>query len=454
MNESNLHNYQRKADNHIIVNKFCALFQEMGLGKTITTLTSINYLIYRELEIINALIIAPKRVVESVWSQEALKWEHTKHLSVVKIHGNPTKRKKAINTPADIHLISRDNIAWLCKEFKPTKDLPWDMLVIDELSSFKNNNSRRFKMLRKKRSGFKRIVGLTGTPSPNSLMDLWPQLFLLDGGERLGKFITPYRNAYFIKSFDGYSYDLRPGADKLIYKSIDDICISMKSKDYLDLPDIIYNTVNIQFPPKLQKQYKDFEKEQILELVNSGGPITAANAAALSIKLRQFANGAIYDEQKNWHVIHTLKLEALSELVEAANGSPILIAWSFKHDAERIKVQLSNYNVRELKTQKDIDDWNAGKIEVFMMHPASGGHGLNLQDGGNTVIWYSPDWSLELYQQLNARLHRQGQKKPVTVHRLAIEGSVDYDVLAALDSKDKGQSSLMAAVKAKMLKFK
>jgi len=453
-----MHGYQGVSTQHIIDHPFAGLFLEMGLGKTVSTLTAIKELL-GDLDISDVLVIAPKRVVELVWDAEVEKWEHVRGLKLVKIIGPEIKRKAALREPADIHLISRDNIAWLCCQYGGGM-LPWDMLVIDESSSFKNANSVRFKALRKVQPSFDRVLLLTGTPAPNSLMDLWPQLYMLDRGERLGQTLGEYRREYFqrepIWGTQQSKYLVIEEREKRLHDKISDICISMKAEDYLDLPKRIDNHINIVFTPALEKQYQDFEKEKVLEVFEStpkDEPITAANAAALAGKLLQFANGAVYDLEKNYHVVHDLKLDALAEIVDASGGKPILVAYSFRHDMYRIKERFKHLNPRELKTKKDLDDWNAGKIQMLVMHPASGGHGLNLQMGGHIIVWYGQNWSLELYKQLNARLDRQGQTERVIAHHLIILGTMDEAVLASLEAKDKRQEGLMQAVKALRQKY-
>lgn len=458
LTENNLHNYQRACVEHIIKNKFSGLFLDMGLGKTVSTLTAINYLMNDYLEINSVLVIAPKRVTESVWQEEAEKWEHLKHLRFSKIIGAEAKRLAAIKAKADVYLISRDNIAWLCALYGGGK-LPFDMVVIDELSSFKSYKSLRFKALKGAQPYLKRLVGLTGTPAPNGLIDLWPQIWLMDRGERLEKTITRYRDKYFKPGKTNgpivYSYKLLENSEAQIHDKIRDICISMTAKDYLDMPERKDNIILLGMPADLKKQYEDFEENKVLELFNSEETeINAINAAALSNKLLQFANGAIYDEDKNVHHIHDIKLEALKEIIEDANGKPVLVAWTYQFDRDRIKEYLKAYKPRELKTNKDIQDWNAGNIQVMLAHPASAGHGLNLQAGGNIIVWFGQTWSLELYQQFNARLYRQGQKSQVIIHHLILEGTHDMDVIKALEAKDKKQSSLIDSIKAKVAKYK
>lgn len=454
LSEKNLHKYQLACVDHIIKTPFCGIFLDMGLGKTISTLTAIVRL-YNNLDIDKVLVIAPKRVVESVWQEEASKWEHTKWLRFSKIIGNEKQRIEALDTDADVYIISRDNIAWLCKysNFK----LPFDMIVIDELSSFKSNKSIRFKALKRLRPTVKRLVGLTGTPAPNGLIDIWPQVYLLDLGIRLGHTLTGYRNTYFTpgraNGYVVYNYRLKKGADKLIYGKIGDICISMKAEDYLELPERKDNVVKIEMPEDLKKQYKDFERDKVLELVGSDD-INITNAAVLSNKLLQFANGAIYDEKHNAHAIHELKIAALKDIIEDSNGKPVLVAWAFQFDRDRILRELKEYRPRELKTSKDISDWNSGKIRLLLTHPASAGHGLNLQAGGNIIVWYGLTWSLELYQQFNGRLYRQGQKDRVIINHLVIKGTHDEDVIRALTDKDRQQESLMQSIKAKIDKYK
>lgn len=472
MKETDLHKYQKACVEHIITHPFCGVFLDMGLGKTVSTLTAINYLIFDYLEINSVLVIAPKRVAESVWQEEAEKWDHLKHLSFSKIIGSAKQRISAVmDTKADIYIISRDNVAWLCALYGGGK-LPFDMVVIDELSSFKSYKSERFKALRGARPYLKRLVGLTGTPAPNGLIDLWPQIYLMDRGERLEKTISRYREKYFRPGQTNghvvYSYDLMSDSEYLIHKKIEDICISMKANDYLEMPERTDNYIKLKMPEQIKKQYDDFEKNKVLDLfkseqeyldnadkwVDKPVEINAVNAAALSNKLLQFANGAVYDENRKVFPIHDIKLEALKEIIEDANGQSVLVAWTFQFDRDRIMDYLKKYKPRELKTNKDIEDWNAGKIQVMLAHPASAGHGLNLQAGGNLIVWFGQTWSLELYQQFNARLYRQGQKNHVVINHLILQGTHDEDVIRALKNKDKKQNALMNSIKAKIDKYK
>lgn len=468
MNKSDLHNYQVFGYRHIMSTPYCGLFLDMGLGKTVTTLTAINDLIYEELEISNVLVIAPKRVAETVWAQECEKWDHLKHLRVSVIKGALPKRMEALNTKADIYVISRDLVAWLVGLYGGAS-LPFDMLVIDELSSFKSPKSLRFKALRQVRPSIKRVVGLTGTPAPNGYPDLWAQIYLLDRGERLEKTITKYRERYFREGRKNgnvvYEYKLLNNAEEQINWRISDICISMKASDYLDMPELIDNYIKVPMTDDLAKKYKEFEKNKVLELIkpeqesineiDKTTEINVVNAAALSNKLLQFANGAVYDENHVAHEIHNLKIDTLKELIEDANGKSVLVAWSFQSDRDRLIEALKSYKPRELKTEKDIADWNAGKIRVLLAHPASAGHGLNLQSGGNIIIWFGLTWSLELYQQFNARLFRQGQREgSVIIHHIALEGTHDEDVIAAIKAKDKKQESLLKSIKAKINNYK
>lgn len=475
LTENNLHNYQRACVEHIITHPFCGVFVDMGLGKTISTLTAINYLMFDYCEVNSVLVIAPKRVAESVWQEEAEKWEHTRHLRFSKIIGSAKQRISAVmETKADIYIISRDNVAWLCALYGGGK-LPFDMVVIDELSSFKSYKSERFKALRGARPYLKRLVGLTGTPAPNGLIDLWPQIYLMDRGERLEKTISRYREKYFrpgqTNGHAVYSYDLMSDSEYLIHKKIEDICISMKANDYLEMPERTDNYIKLKMPEQIKKQYDDFEKNKVLDLfkpeqeyldnadkwVDKPVEINAVNAAALSNKLLQFANGAVYgsDEAvRKVYPVHDIKLEALKEIIEDANGQSVLVAWTFQFDRDRIMDYLKKYKPRELKTNKDIEDWNAGKIQVMLAHPASAGHGLNLQAGGNLIVWFGQTWSLELYQQFNARLYRQGQKNHVIINHLILQGTHDEDVIRALKNKDKKQNALMDSIKAKIDKYK
>jgi SNF2 family DNA or RNA helicase len=450
----NLHSYQVHAIQHVIKEPFSALFLDMGLGKTVITLTVINHLI-KTLDVSKTLVVGTKKIVESVWDAQAKEWEHTKHLRFSKIVGSAAKRRVAMKADADIYLISRDNLAWLIAEYGG-KYMPYEMLVVDELSSFKSHASMRFKALKHVIPCFSRRVGLTGTPAPNGLIDLWSQLFIIDEGKRLHKHIGKYRAEFFSPAASNgaivYSYKANKTAEDQIYDKISDICISMKANDYLDMPDKINNYIKIQLSDKVKKDYDAFEKESVLELFNKES-VTAVNAAVLTNKLLQFANGAIYDVEHNAHSLHDEKLDMLEELVEAANGNPVIVATAFRHDTSKIVKKFAALKPVILKTPQDEADWNAGKIKMLLLHPASGGHGINLQKGGNIIIWFGLNWSLELYQQLNARLWRQGQTKPVFVHHLICEGTMDEQVMSAIKAKDNKQESLMAAVKALINKY-
>lgn len=455
MNQNDLHSYQRESVNHILTHTHCALFLEMGLGKTVSTLTAVNTLLYEELDINRVLVIAPKRVAESVWTDEIGKWDHLRHLKAVRVIGTEKQRREALNRNADIYLLGRDNVEWLC-HYYGSKRMPFDMLVIDELSSFKNPKAKRFKALRAVQPYFKRVVGLTGTPAPNGLIDIWSQVYLLDRGERLGKFITHYRNQYFHpgkrNGMTVFTWDLNPGADDLIHSRIKDICMSMSSEDYLQMPERTEVIVPIRFTPELQAKYDRFERDQVLQLAEAG-EITAVNAAVLANKLLQFANGAIYDEDQATHEIHDLKIQALKDIIESSNGQPVLVAWTFQHDRDRLLRDLAEFKPRQLGSADDIREWNEGKIPVLLMHPASGGHGLNLQAGGHIIVWFGQTWSLELEQQFNARLYRQGQKHAVVIHKLVAVNTMDWNVIQAQKIKDQDQSKLLAAVRKRIEKY-
>lgn len=449
------HNYQQFSIEKVIQQPACGLFLDMGLGKSVITLTAINELIYDRLEVDKVLVIAPLRVALMTWGAEIEKWDHLQDLTISKVLGTEKQRLAALQQDADIYVINRENTEWLVNLYG--RAWPFDMVVIDELSSFKSHSARRFKALRKVRPLIKRIVGLTGTPSPNGLIDLWPQMYLLDRGERLGKTITAYRQTYFEpdrknwQTGQVYTYKLKPGADKIIYEKISDICVSMKAEDYLEVPELIEMPVQIALPETEYKKYEQLERDLLLPLKDEA-EIEAVSAAALSNKLLQLANGAVYDENRKVHKIHDEKLKALEELIEAANEKPVIVFYTFQHDAERIRNHFKD-NVRALETEEDIKEWNAGKIPILLLHPASAGHGLNLQAGGNIIIWFGLNWSLELYQQANARLHRQGQNSKVMCYLLVTKGTIDEDVLLALNRKAFSQEALLEAVKAKIDKY-
>lgn len=441
------HSYQKYATDFIERNSIAALLLDMGLGKTSITLTAINNLLFDYFDAHRVLVIAPLRVAKNTWPEEIEKWSHLSDLKYSVVVGTEKERTSALKENADIYIINRENIPWLVEKSKLPFD--FDMVVIDELSSFKNYSSKRFKSLMKVRPKIRRIIGLTGTPSSNGLMDLFAEFKILDMGVRLGRFIGQYRNAYFTPDkMNGpivYSYKPLPSAEKIIYEKISDITISMKATDHLKMPELIECETVVQMSEKEKKSYTTLKKELVLSIPD--GEITAANAASLSNKLSQMANGAIYLEDKEFVTIHDRKLDALEDLIESANGKPLLVAYWFKHDLERIK---ERFEVREIKISKDIKDWNDGKIPIAVIHPASAGHGLNLQSGGSTLVWFGLTWSLELYQQTNARLYRQGQNDTVVIHHIITKGTIDEDILKALKRKDKTQSSLIDAVKAKL----
>lgn len=441
------HNYQNYAKDFILAHKVSALFLDCGLGKTITTLTAINELMYDSFEISKVLIIAPLRVAQSTWKEEIEKWDHLNLLRYSIAVGDEKERLKALKQNSDIYIINRENVDWLVT--KSGIDFNFDMLIIDELSSFKSHTSKRFKSLLKIRPYFERVVGLTGTPSSNGLMDLWAEFRVLDLGERLGRYITHYRNEYFLPDKRNgaviFSYKPQPNAEERIYRRLADMTISMKSTEYLKMPELILNELEINLDEKDQMKYKKFKKEMVMTIQEK--EIDAINAASLSNKLIQLANGSIYDDDKKFYEIHNKKLDKLEEIIESANGKPVLVAYWFKADKERIE---KRFKVREIKTADDIKQWNMGMINLALIHPASAGHGLNLQSGGSTLVWFSLTWSLELYQQTNARLYRQGQKDTVVIHHLITKNTIDENIMKSLKRKDKTQEALMRAVKAKI----
>ncbi len=449
------HGYQQYCIDRIISDRYLGLFLDMGLGKTVITLTAVNELIYNRFEVGKVLVIAPKKVAESTWTNEAQKWEHLKHLRVSRILGTLTQRIRALNTPADIYVINRENVPWLVDYDRNA--WRFDMVVIDELSSFKSSKAQRFKSLCYVRPHISRLVGLTGTPASNGLIDLWAQIYLLDEGVRLGKRITHFRTKYCNCNTHGghfSTYEMKPDAEAAIKTAISDICISMKAEDYLQLPECTVVDVPVYMNRHTKKQYEDFEREMLLELDEN--TLDAGTAAVLSGKLMQFANGAVYDENKVPVEIHTEKLDRLAELVEGLNGQHALVFYNFRHDLERILryFEKSPLVIRELRTDRDQADWNAGKIDLLLAHPASAGYGLNLQAGGHHIIWFGLNWSLELYEQANKRLHRQGQTEPVIVHRLITQETRDEDVAAALAGKQDVQNALLEALKVRIKAIK
>lgn len=453
------HAYQQHCIEQILKVKKLGLFLDMGLGKTVTTLTAVKELKYNRFQVRRVLIIAPKKVAEGTWTKEAAKWDHTKMLRVSPVLGSQTKRIRALNTPADLYIINRENVVWLVDYYRNA--WPFDMVVVDESSSFKSHSAKRFKALASVGSYIDRLVELTGTPSPNGLDDLWAQVFLLDGGERLGKRYTQFRERYFQpdkRGADGmvYSYEVKPGSEGSILERISDICISMKAEDYLQLPDITYHEIPVELDSKASKAYYEMEREMVLALPEDEEEINVTSAAALSNKLLQLANGAVYDEDHSVHEVHGCKVEAFMELIESLQGKPALVFYNFQHDRTRIlkALEKTGLRVRELKTTQDEDDWNARKIDILLTHPASSAYGLNLQQGGNHVIWFGLTWNYELYTQANKRLHRQGQEEKVIIHHLICSGTRDEDVMEALKRKDDVQSWVMESLKARIRRYR
>lgn len=445
--EQEMHDYQRRAVAHIIQHTGAGVILDMGLGKTVITLTALDYLIYQDMSIERVLVIAPKRVAEDTWSCEAAGWSHLQHLRISAVLGSAKQREKALGTAADIYVTNRENVKWLVNYYG--RNWPFDCVVIDELSSFKDASSQRFKALRKVRPMIKRIVGLTGTPSPNGLIDLWAQIYLLDGGQRLGSTLTKYRQTYFVPGRTNgqvvFDYRLRVGAAKIIEKLISDICISMSAEEYLKMPDRMDIVRNVTLPSGAMAQYKQFEREQVMQI--DAENISAANAAALTGKLLQYANGAIYDEDKTVHQLHEAKLDTLEEIIEEAQGENVLVFYNYKHDLERILERFAKLKPKVLENANDKNRWNEGKIRMLLAHPASCAYGLNLQAGGAIIVWFGLNWSLELYEQANARLYRQGQSKSVKIYHLVATGTVDENVMQSLSRKEAGQTSLKQAIR-------
>ena len=440
------HDYQTYAKDFVLGHPYCGLILDMGLGKSVITLTALWDLILDSFDLRRVLVVAPKRVAEDTWPREIEKWEHLKGLTYSLVLGSEKQRRAALQRRAFLYIINRENIAWLVENTR----WRFDALVIDELSSFKSSKAQRFRALKKVRPLCHRVIGLTGTPAPNTLIDLWPQIYLLDMGKRLGRFVTHYRERFFLpdkrSSYAIFSYKLRDGAEQQIYDLISDICVSMRAIDHLQMPALIANRVIVRLSKSEHVLYNTLKRDMFLALNNN--EIDAVNAAALSGKLCQLANGAIYAADSHAVRFHDRKLDALEDLIEGANGKPMLVAYWFKHDLDRIR---ERFAVREIRESRDIADWNAGRIPIAVIHPASAGHGLNLQSGGNTLIWFGLTWSLELYQQTNARLWRQGQKADtVVIHHIVAEGTIDEQVLDALERKDTTQTALMNAEKAQL----
>ncbi|HEL2387864.1 TPA: DEAD/DEAH box helicase [Streptococcus suis] len=449
-----LHNYQVVAKDFIIGHPYAAVILDMGMGKTATTLSAVNELMFDRFEVTKVLVIAPLRVANTVWSDEIEQWSELRHLRYSKIVGTPKQRKVALQKDADVYIVNRENLPWLVEQCSPY--FKWDMVVIDELSSFKSWQSKRFKAFMAMRPYMKRIVGLTGTPSSNGLMDLFAEFKVIDGGERLGRFIGEFRSRYFEEGRRNgnivYEYIPMDYAECQIQDKISDITISMKALDYLDMPELISTKKLVRMTEKEKEKYIQFKKEYVLSELD-GLEVTAANAASLTNKLVQLSNGAVYSDDHTVVALHEQKLDALEDILESANGEPVLVAYWFKHDLARIIGRLEKLKVksRVLKTGEDIREWNKGNVPVGLLHPAGAGHGLNLQKGGHHLVWFGLTWSLELYQQTNARLWRQGQEsETVVIQHIVTEGTIDEEILKALENKDAQQERLIAAVKAQV----
>ena len=450
------HDYQRYCINRLLSDRALGLFLDMGLGKTVITLTAVNDLRYNRFRVKKALVIAPKKVAEDTWTREAQKWDHLSMLRVVPVLGAAARRIRALNSPGDVYVLSRDNVTWLVEYYR--NNWPFDMVIIDELSGFKSHRAKRFRSLNLVRGHINRIVGLTGTPAPNGLIDLWAQIYLLDGGKRLGRTITEYRDQYFSPDARNreqiFSYAPLPGAGDIIQKQIGDICISLSAKDYLQLPERIDNVVYIQMDAKARSGYTEFEKKMLLQVDDA--TLDAGSAAVLTGKLLQYCNGAVYGEDGKAVELHRCKLEALKEIVEASQGKPVLVFYNFQHDRERILGALGRgrYRIGDLKSPDAISRWNNRETDVLLAHPASAAYGLNLQAGGSTIVWFGLNWSLELYQQANARLYRQGQKEKVIIHHLVAAGCMDECVMEALKKKGVTQDSVLEVLKVRIREIK
>lgn len=440
------HPYQDYAIRRIVNEANIGLFLDMGLGKTVITLTAIDRLIHDWGIVRRVLIIAPKKVAEATWQAEAAKWDHLRGLTIATALGTADERRRAVEAGAEITIINRENVVWLVEEYGAR--WPFDMVVVDESSSFKSPSAKRFKALRRMLPKIRSVVILTGTPAPNGIMDLWSQIYLLDRGERLGKYVTHYRTRYFDHNPWRHEYIPKPGAFEAVQKRISDICVSMKAEDWIQLPEMIVQDVPVVLEGAGLKAYREMEKTMVMDV--EGEEISATTAAALTGKLLQLCGGAVYDEAGQAHRVHDAKLEALGELIEGLNGEHALLFYGFRHELPGIRAKLCGVRWRELNSAEDAEAWNRGDVDVLLAHPASCAYGLNLQSGGRHVIWYTLTWSLELYQQANARLYRQGQERPVIVHRLLVQGGVDEDVAKALGGKDETQAALVEALKARI----
>lgn len=444
LNREHLHDYQKKAVDFIQTKERCALLLDMGMGKSVSTLTAISDL-FDGFAVNKVLVIAPLRVANSVWAQEKDKWDHLRHLNVSVCTGTEKQRIAALQRDANVYVINRENVVWLVDHYK--KKWPFDAVIIDESSSFKNPSAKRFRALKKVLPYTNYMVLLTGTPSPNSLMDLWPQMYLVDFGDSLGRTVTGFRQRFFEQDYGGYRWKIREGCSEKIHSLISDRVISMSAEDYLELPDRIDLIENVELPASVFKKYKELESTLLAEL-DTGEEIEAISAAALANKMLQFANGAAYhDEYKNWAEIHAEKLDALSDLVEDNPDENILVAYNYRFDLDRLQKRFPKSVILD-KEQDTIDRWNRGEIKMLLAHPASAGHGLNLQSGGSMIVWFGLNWSLELYQQFNARLHRQGQTKPVRIVHIVSKGTIDERVMLVLKDKDAVQANLLQALKA------
>lgn len=450
--------YQEFAENKILDLPNLGLFLDMGMGKTVVTLSALYELKYHRFAIHKALVIAPKKVAEDTWASESAKWDHLGLLRVSLVLGTAKQRVDALNAPADVYVIGRDNTQWLVSYYG--FKWPFDTVVLDESSSFKNHQAKRFKALRTVRPKIHRMIELTGTPAPHGLIDLWAQIYLLDGGQRLGRTISVYRDMYFEPDKRNrttiFSYKLKPGAEAAIYAAISDITFSLRAEDYLTLPPIMYQTIPVVLDAKAQRDYDRLERDMILELIEDDAVITADTAGVLTGKLLQLCNGAVYDRDGVAQIVHNAKIEAFTETVESLNGEHALVFYAYKHDLSRLQAALKGTGLR-VRTYTGSDDaaaWNAGEVDILLAHPASCCYGLNLQWGGRHIIWFGLTWALEQYQQANARLHRQGQEKPVMIHHLVVKGGMDEDVMASLDTKDKDQTQLLAALRARIEKAK